>query len=45
MMVKHLPLSGVMLVKTAGGMILKNHASKWGHDPEKSHEVQAALEG
>ena len=36
MLVKNQPLSGVMLVKTGGVMILKNHGLQWGHVAEKS---------
>ena len=36
MMVKNPPLSGVMMVKTGGVMILKNHGLQWGHVAEKS---------
>jgi hypothetical protein len=37
MIVKNPLPGGVMIVKTGGGMILKNTAPNWGHVSEKSH--------
>ena len=37
MVVKNYSPGGVMLLKTGGVMVLKNHVPKWGHASEKSH--------
>jgi hypothetical protein len=42
MIVKNPPPGGVMIVKTGGGMILKNQAPHWGHVSEKSQMVSSS---